>query len=422
MNNKYLFILSDCTLMQNLLERIASRYGKFSKSTKILIIFEFLAAIQNGIISFLLIFYIRYIGYSPVIYGLITSISGLVFLLFVLPSGIISSKIGAKSMIKYGILISILSLIILLFFKDVPFLIFSGALSGLSWAFVQPGFGSLLASSSPPEERNYVFSLNGFSNLLGMSIGTVIGGYFPSIGRYFFNNDLYGYKLSFVFSILIFLILFFFFKNIEIDIKMERGKRIELPRDVKITLIKLTLPAMLIGFGAGFVIPYFQLQFKYRFGISIESISYIFAITDVLMAILMLYIPFVSERVGTLKTIVALWLLATISLFMMPFISYLPFGFYIFSSLYVIRTILMNVAGPIQSSFEFSLIPKEYRMITSSLLSLAWVGMNSLSAYFGGLLIVYSLNIPFYICTSFYLSSAIMYWIFFKNYIPRFKE
>ncbi|MEM2269078.1 MAG: hypothetical protein QXM30_05730 [Thermoplasmata archaeon] len=128
---------------------------------------------------------------------------------------------------------------------------------------------------------------------------------------------------------------------------------------------------MLIGFGAGFVIPYFQLQFKFRFGVSIESISYIFALTDFIMAILMLYIPFYAEKKGTLITIVVLWLLATLTLFLMPFISYLPMGFYMFSSLYIIRTILMNVAGPIQSSFEFSLIPKDFRMITSSLLSLS---------------------------------------------------
>jgi predicted MFS family arabinose efflux permease len=297
----------------------------------------------------------------------------------------------------------------------------SSILMGLSWSFIQPSFGSLLASSSTPEERNYVFSLNGFSNLIGVSAGTVLGGYFPSIGLNLLRNEYFGYKLSFIVSAAIFIILFLLVNRIDVDIKIEKGRRISIPGDVRNTLIKLTIPAMLIGFGAGFVIPYFQLQFKYRFGVSIESISYIFAITDVIMAILMLYIPFIAEKVGSLRTIVSLWLLATLSLFLMPFISYLPLGFYLFSSLYVIRTILMNVASPIQSSFEFSLIPSEYRMITSSLLSLAWVGMNSLSAYLGGILITYSLNIPFYICTTFYLSSAIMYWIFFRNYIPKLR-
>ncbi|MEM2269077.1 MAG: hypothetical protein QXM30_05725 [Thermoplasmata archaeon] len=41
--------------------------------------------------------------------------------------------------------------------------------------------------------------------------------------------------------------------------------------------------------------------------------------------------------------------------------------------------------------------------------------MNSLSAYLGGILITISLNIPFYSCNAFYLSSAIMYYIFFRN-------
>jgi len=395
--------------------KILSRYGSFSEDVKLLIVLQFLSSIVNGLVGFLLIFYIRFIGYSPIIYGLMTSISGGIFLISVLPSGIISSRLGAKNMITLGIGINTISFLILLFFKNIPMLIMSAILMGLSWSLVQPSFGSLLASAASLNERNYVFSMNGFSNLIGMSLGTVVGGYFPSVGKILLSSELDGYRLSFIFSIIIFILLFTLVRKISTDIRMGRGRRINLPKDVRITLIKLTLPAMLIGFGAGFVIPYFQLQFKYRFGISIESISYIFAFTDVLMAILMLYIPFIAERLGTLKTIVSLWLLATLTLFMMPFISYLPLGFYLFSSLYVMRTILMNVAGPIQSSFEFSLIPRDYRMITSSLLSLAWVGMNSLSAYFGGVLIVYSLNIPFYICTAFYLASALMYWIFFRG-------
>lgn len=318
-------------------------------------------------------------------------------------------------MITLGIFVDIIAFIILLFFTSIPLLVISAIFMGLSWAFTQPSFGSLLASAASVNERNYVFSMKGFSNLIGMSLGTVISGYFPSIGKILLSSELDGYRISFILSILISIVLVILIRKIGTDIRIGREKRISLPKDVRTTLIKLTVPAMLIGFGAGFVIPYFQLQFKYRFGISIESISYIFAFTDVLMAILMLYIPFIAERMGTLKAIVSLWLLATITLFMMPFVSYLPLGFYLFSSLYVMRTILMNVAGPIQSSFEFSLIPRDYRMITSSLLSLAWVGMNSLSAYFGGVLIVYSLNIPFYICTAFYLTSALMYWIFFRG-------
>ncbi len=402
-------------MMKGIVKTILSKYGKFSNTVRILILIELLISIENGIIYFLLIFYIRAIGYLPVIYGLMTSISGLVFLLTVVPSGIISSKIGAKAMLSLSIIISIFSLLILIFFQELALLIIASILMGISWSFSQPNFGSLLASASTVDERNYVFSLNGFFNLVGMSAGTVLGGYFPSIGEVLFSNAILGYKLSFVISILIFISVFFLIEMIDIDIKMERGRSASIPQDVRKMLIKLTLPAMLIGFGAGFVIPYFQLQFKYRFGISIESISYIFAITDLLMAMLMLYIPFYAEKKGTLMTIVSLWLLATLTLFLMPFISNLPMGLYLFSSLYVIRTILMNVAGPIQSSFEFSLIPKEYRMITSSLLSLSWVGMNSLSAYLGGLLILYSLNLPFYICTSFYLTSALMYYIFFRN-------
>ncbi|MEM4878295.1 MAG: MFS transporter, partial [Thermoplasmata archaeon] len=335
--------------MNNTLNLIFSKYGKFSNTIRILIIIQFLISIVNGIISFLLIFYIRALGYSPIIYGIMTSITGLVFLITIVPSGVISSRIGAKGMINLGIISSILSLLILVIFESIPLLIISSVFMGLSWSLSQPSFGSLLATAASPEERNYAFSLNGFSNLIGASLGTAFSGYFPSIGQIIFLNTIFGYKLSFIISIFILVFLTFLVKKIDINLKVEKQEKVKIPSNVKKTLIKLTLPAMLIGFGAGFVIPYFQLQFKFRFGVSIESISYIFALTDFIMAILMLYIPFYAEKKGTLITIVVLWLLATLTLFLMPFISYLPMGFYMFSSLYIIRTILMNVAGPIQS-------------------------------------------------------------------------
>ncbi|MEM2722430.1 MAG: hypothetical protein QXF30_04595 [Thermoplasmata archaeon] len=106
--------------MNNTLNLIFSKYGKFSNTIRILIIIQFLISIVNGIISFLLIFYIRALGYSPIIYGIMTSITGLVFLITIVPSGVISSRIGAKGMINLGIISSILSLLILVFFESIP--------------------------------------------------------------------------------------------------------------------------------------------------------------------------------------------------------------------------------------------------------------------------------------------------------------
>lgn len=77
--------------MSNFLNYIFSKYGKFSNDVKLLIVLQFLSSIMNGVIGFLLIFYIRFIRYSPIIYGLMTSLSGAIFLISILPSGIISS-------------------------------------------------------------------------------------------------------------------------------------------------------------------------------------------------------------------------------------------------------------------------------------------------------------------------------------------
>jgi len=337
-----------------------------------------------------------------------------------LPIGIISSRIGSRKMLFIGSFFSIIFILIYVITSNV-LLLYSGAIiSGFAQAFSSPNFNSLLSKASEEKRRNFVFSFNGFVNLMGLTLGITVSGLFPSLGRFLFKNNLIGFKLALLTVLILWTISLILIRLLEDDIKIKREERKKVPKEILKTMLKLTIPASLIGLGAGFVIPYFQLQFQYRFHLGISTISYIFSITTFAMAILMLLVPFLARRIGSLSTIVTFQVIAALLLLSKPFSSNLSsMGLYFFSALYFFRTILMNVIGPVQSSFELTMIPEEFRPFMSSLVSLSWIGMNSISVYFGGIIMNYSLNLPFYICAIFYVTSSILYYIFLKIAIKK---
>ncbi len=404
----------------NIIKNFRYEYSNFSTTVKYLIIMEVFSSIGGGIFSFIFIFYIVNLGYSTVFYGALSSVSGFSYLLMALPIGIISSRIGSRKMLFIGSFFSIIFILIYVITSNV-LLLYSGAvISGLAQAFSSPNFNSLLSKASEEKRRNFVFSFNGFVNLIGSTLGITVSGLFPSLGKFLFRNNLMGFKLALLTVLILWTISLILIRFLKDDIKIKREERKKVPREILKTMLKLTIPASLIGLGAGFVIPYFQLQFQYRFHLGISAISYIFSITTFAMAILMLFVPFLARKRGSLSTIVTFQVIAALLLLSMPFSSNLSsMGLYFFSALYFFRTILMNVTGPVQSSFELTMIPEEFRPFMSSLVSLSWIGMNSISVYFGGIIMNYSLNLPFYICASFYVTSSILYYIFFKNVIKK---
>lgn len=400
--------------MNNGLMSILKKYATFKEDSYRLIRLQFIYGLSSGIFGFLFIFYLAYFGYSPLIYGLLLSIQGASYIVSIVPSGIYASRIGARRMIISGIGINLVAYPLLYLHTFLVALIIASILIGFSGSLVNSSFSSLISKSSDDQTRKFVFSLSSFFSLIGATVGNLIGGILPRIGVVI-GSETFGYLIFPFLLLLIFGIAFSISIRIKVDIKLKTNeKRPEIDRETAKTISKLIVPASLIGFGAGFLIPYFQLQFKYRFDINIESIAYIFALTNMIMAFTILFIPFIAERRGSVLTIVTFQLLATSTLLIMPFISGIQgLGLPIFTSLYIFRTLMMNVSNPIQTSFELSLIAEEHRPFMSSLVSFSWTGLNSISTLIGGFLIMYSLNLPFFVTASFYLTSSVLYIIFF---------
>jgi predicted MFS family arabinose efflux permease len=99
-------------------------------------------------------------------------------------------------------------------------------------------------------------------------------------------------------------------------------------------------------------------------------------------------------------------------LFMLS-MAFIPI-FALAAGVYIVRSALMNMAGPLMDSFSMSIFPAEQRGLVSALSNITFRLPNSLSTYFGGLILGLGLlQLPFFIASAFYITGLTAFYIFF---------
>jgi MFS family permease len=396
--------------------RALNEYKNLKEDAKRLAFYSFANSLASNLGGFIMIFYIIYLGYGVVFYGILSAVGGFTFVFLLIPSSILTYVKGSKHTVLIGSIFQTISYAIIFLYPSKTTFLASSIIGSAGSSMNSAALNPLISKSESLTNRTKAFSLNYFLNNIGAFIGTAFSGSIIDVLKNYIGYYK-SYKLIYLISMIAFLSSSYIIYKVKTDLKPPPPK-IDLKNENFRTIYKLAVPAGLIGAGAGFLIPYFPLQFKYRFNLSITVISVIFSITNLFMAFLALYMPEIERKRGSLRSIIGSWLTATTFMVTMPIVGFLGNGILaisLFSAFYLIRTVTMNAISPVQSSFELSILNDEYKSIGSSIETLTWNAMNSLTVIFGALLIKESLNAPFFICAAFYYASAIVYYKFFSN-------
>jgi predicted MFS family arabinose efflux permease len=176
--------------------------------------------------------------------------------------------------------------------------------------------------------------------------------------------------------------------------------------------LKLALPAALIGLGAGLIIPFLNLYFRDRFGLTPAGIGALFSVMQGFMVAGNLFGPAVSRRLGLVRGVV-LTQLASV-----PFMVALALStsFPVVVASFFLRGGLMNMNQPLTTHFAMEVVPEREHAITNSLLSLSWFVAWSLSADIGGSLIERrGYTEPLLLAALLYAFASVLYWLFFHR-------
>jgi MFS family permease len=403
-------------------ERVAGfldDFRGFGKDAHRLVMVSALGSVADVPMWFLLSLYLNFLGFSKVELGTVIFLMSIFSVLPLLPAGYISDRFGRRRMIFIGIVIYLIGLAVLIRAEELVHFYIGSSIWGLGHSIYLPAFLGFLSEKTHEDRRKYLFGFQMFARMIASATVVLIVGFLPHALNQFLGftvKDGYRtvYFIGLCFSCLQFIPLMLTKRDKGSIKKQERIKSIRNENSVplpKRTLLNLCIPMALLGLGAGFVVPFFQVYFQWRFDISIQSIGMLFSLTQFLWAAAFLLMPSFAHRKGSVKSITMVHTAAIIALVAIPISP----SFLFVSMAYVTRMVLMNSTWPIFQSYSLSQIPKEHRSFTISSTNFSFNSMKALTPLVAGYLFERSLELPFLLTAILYIVATITFYFFFKK-------
>jgi MFS family permease len=351
------------------------------------------------------------VGFTAVQAGLLISAQGIAVVLTSIPLGIISDIYGRKQLLILGNLAGAAALLVFAVTTNFVYLISASVALGFAEGAAVTTWNALLADLTDNSNRNRVFSLSFIMINVTTGIGLVLPGAFPALQSL---TGLTNYTLHretlLILGVASFISPLMFYVLLRNHRETHNPERRWSGLTNKGILVKLGFVASTIGFGAGFIIPLVGAWFYYRFNVSDNYSGPILAFSNILIGFSAYASPRLATKFGQMRAII---LVTGSSMLFMLSMAFIPI-FALAAGVYIVRSALMNMAGPLMDSFSMSIFPAEQRGLVSALSNITFRLPNSLSTYFGGLILGLGLlQLPFFIASAFYITGLTAFYIFF---------
>ncbi len=400
------------------------RIKSFSLNARLFLVANALQGLGLGIWGVIFYLYLNLgeVGFAPDFIGNMFSVSAIATGLIALPAGLLCEHIGTKRTILISLAANLFNVIQIVVLEPSILLLaslVSGLIATLGWVASAP----FMMEDTKLQERTFLFSMNFAIWMITGVIGSLLGGITPDM----FNNALglavgvvagsaVGYRITLALASLISaaaVVPILLIKANHSVAQQEVGALLSL-RNVKSwsTIIKFIIPVAIIGLGAGFIIPLFNVFFKLRYSATSEMVGTIFALGNVTVGIASLATPMLSERMGKLRAIVACQFLS------MPFIMLVTISqnLALSTGAYLARGTLMQMAIPLENAFQMEMVTENERATTSGLMTMADNVPRAVSSSISGaMMTVNDFYTPFLITTMTYFMSSSLLYVFFRK-------
>lgn len=402
---------------RSVLSTYLNRVRAFTGNARLFLLSLLFFGVAMGISQLLFNFYVLSLGYNEATLGNLVTARSLTSLIAALPMGYLTDRIGGKNAFLFGYLGYGISMALMLLYPSVPMFIAMNVLQGVAQALSGIATGPFLMENSGPKERTYLFSLSSGLRMTATSIGEWLGGYLPGwaagiIAISAVSSRAYGWSLW---------VMAFLSVASAVPVLLMRSKRqaasqrssfapVSFVRKNPGLLRKLILPSLVISIGAGMIMPFMNVFFRNVHNQSDSAIGVIFAWGSLAMGIGLVVAPALAERFGKIQVVTATQALS------IPFLALLGFApwFEVSVIAYYIRLTLMNMSGPIYSTFTMEQVDPESRGMIASLSSMASNFGWAFSPTISGLLQVRSgFKWPFTITLITYVIAISMYYAWF---------
>lgn len=398
--------------MGALLEYIA-RIKAFSRNARLFLLAGLLGSLYQQVYGVLGNLFLLEAGLSADFLGVMLAVSSLSNAVFALPAGMLSDRFGRKRLVVAGALLGFVGQLMLIARPSPSFVILSALVGGAGGAVLMVSTSPFLAENSTGEERAHLFSVNAATWTISGVLGSFLGGAMPLIfGRLVSSapDSLLSYRLT-LFSALLLLALSIVPYCILQERRLPRAERQAKPMRLvlpsKDLMYRILVPEVILGLGAGLIIPFLNVYFVRHLGASAAQVGTIFSVMSLATTVAILGAPLLDHKYGTVRTavytrILSVPLLLTIALTNSLWVGAVAAWF---------RSALMNASMPLVSKFNMEVSSPSERATLSSLVGMTWTIGWALGARIGGRWMeVYSYNFPYFFTAALYVISAIVFY------------
>ena len=409
------------------------KIGQFSYNARRVMWHSAFIGLAFGVFRFLFNFYVLSLGYDETFIGTLQTASSFANILMALPAAYLAERFSPKKIMISSAIIGATALAGLVLLPYAPALVLFQMVVGLSMSVRQVSVAPFLMSNTSPNERQWVFSFNIGLMTVSSFFGNLLGGWLPSVLGQVNGveaTDTLAYQAAIGSMILVMLLSTLPILGVRVPGLTRTGK-INLPwvqlREHGRQISRLLLPQLIIGLGAGMMMPFMNIYFRKVYGIADGPIAFMFAIGGLSMAVAQFLGPPLADRMGKIEAVI---LTQAISI---PFLLTLGLGvlavvngvgsatlwFVVAGIAFIFRLALMNLSNPIYQTFLLEQVPISAQALTISLSSLSfefgWFIMPQIS---GWLQVTYGEQgfIPiFFTVSALYATAISLEWLFFRR-------
>lgn len=354
-------------------------------------------------------------GISAGFMGALITIMGVSMVASSIPFGLLADRFSRRSILILGNVFASVTIAVFSLTNNQLILVAAAFFEGVSEVAFSASATALLADKATDLKRNSVFSFAGFTQ----SIAFGLGGFIIPVVAVF---EMFGYTVQESHSILYVIIAALSLASTVLILKVSDSRKLRgeakltlrsiYPKESGVVLAKYLIASVIIAFGAGLIVPLMSVWFGLRFGVSDTLSGPIIGVSSLLIGIATLGSPHIARKLGIVNAIVVTQGASTLFMFLTPIAP----EFISASVVYSFRSLLMNMASPLQQSMIMGLVPEGERGIASGISSALWKLPNSLSTFIGAWLLGLGLlSAPFYLASVFYLVSIFLFWYFFRD-------
>lgn len=373
--------------MSSIFQEWSTQYRSYNRNIKLFIYTNIFTQIAMGFFMMIYNFYIRELGFSEQVNGSVIAMTSLASAIVLIPAGILSDKVGRKKVMFMGILVSSAMLVLRSVLELEQLLLAAAFITGASTSFLQVSAVPWLAENSHESQRVHLFSFHFAIMTAANVVGNLLGGFLTDFFLFLNFSPLWSIRLSLLIASVIYLLgLFPILKMTEAQRQAKKQKgSLNLKEMWKVQkgqykiIFLFAFAQMLIGFGAGLVIPYLNLYFADRFHASNSTIGLVLSLGQGAQVVATIIGPAVVRKVGEVRAVVILQLLSLPFLLLTAYTNVL----WLAAVGFLFRQALMNAGNPIQASLVMSRVNDSMKGLANSInqmvFSLGWALMGPVS-------------------------------------------